>query len=178
MQKITYEQYEQIQGEMVIEFLKTATSKERHQLVLGWNWDSSLNVLKWIISDPDTDKATALYIYWANGPRWHKQYVNREEAMAESPWNISNFDLAEETEKLFLSGFYKNHQFAFDPTSDRGHNWTTEYLDKKIKTEIPDIMFKGLGGADVQYNEMDENEDWEEGIPPHINKKMREFELI
>ena len=178
MEKITYEQYERIQGEMVIEFLKNVTSKERHQLALGWNWDSNLNVLKWIISDPDTDKATALYIYWANGPRWHKQYANREEAMVENAGDISSFDLTEEIEKLFLSGFYKNHQFAFDPTNDRGHNWTTEYFDKKIKKEIPDIMLKSLSGVEVQYNELDENKDWEEGIPPCINKKMREFELI
>ena len=178
MEKITYEQYEQIQGEMIIDFLKNASSRERHQLVLGWNWDSNLSVLKWIANDSHTDKATALLMYWATAPRYQKQFANRDEALKECTWGINEFDLVEETESLFLSGFYQNHQFAFDPSNDRGINWTKEYLDTPIKRKIPKIMFKKLRGEKVQYTESGESEGWEEGIPPYIKKKMCEFELV
>lgn len=175
MDKITYEQYEQIQEKMIIEFLKNSDLKDRHRLVLGWNWDSGTNVLKWIANDPDTDKATALMLYWKSAPRYTKQYADRGEALKHDTLAIDSFDLVEEIEKLFLSGLHKNHRFAFDPTNDGGTNWTTEYLDKPIKREIPSVMFEKLTGEDVQSGYA---EGWEEGIPPHICEKMREFEVV
>ena len=178
MDKITYEQYEQIQDEMIIDFLKNVSSKERHQLALGLNWDSNLSVLKWIVNDSATDKATALLIYWKSAPRWRKRYAGRDEVLSECAWEIGEFDLVEETEKLFLSEFYRNHQFSFDPANDRGIDWTAEYLDQPVKLEIPSVMFEKLNGENVEYTESGDTKDWEEGIPPHICKKMREYEVV
>ena len=172
MSSITWKQYQEIRDKMILDFLKNAIPKDRHRLVLGWNWDGESGILKWIANDPDTDKATALMLYWKSCPRPVKQYANRDEASSNN--SADDFDFIENIEKLFLSGFYKNQQIAFDPTNDRGTNWTTEYLDMSIKREIPNEMFKKLSGENVESGH---DEGWEEGIPPHIWKKMREYKL-
>ena len=177
MSQITWKQYQEISKQMIMEFLKNASLKERHNLVLGWNWDSGTDVLKWIANDPGTDKATALMLYWKSTPRYAKQYADRDEAIKNWAWGIDNFDIVEEVEKLFVSDFYKNHQFAFDPTNDNGMNWTTEYLDKTIKREIPKVMFESLSGENVQYSESGEFEGWAEGVPPHVWEEMKKYQV-
>ena len=176
MSKITWEQYQEISTKMILDFLKDSDPKDRHRLVLGWNWDSGTDVLKWIANDSDTDKATALAIYWTACPRANsKPFENREEVLERASYSINEYDLIEAIEQLYLSGFYKNQRLAFDPTNDKGTNWTTEYLDKPVKREIPSTMFGKLTGEDISSGY---DEGWEEGIPPHIWEKMREYEVV
>jgi len=77
---------------MVIEFLKGVTPEQRHQLALGWNWDNGVKILRHVLTDPTTDKATAFHIYWGRGPKWHKQYADRDEALAKARWDIELYD--------------------------------------------------------------------------------------
>ena len=174
--KVTQEQYTQIMDEMVIDFLKTASIEERHQLVFQWNYRSQggRNIFKWIANDPNTDKATALMLYWKQylSP-WHmKIYASRDEVH----WaDVDDFDFHEELEHLYLSGFYKNHAFAFDPTSNdgkNGWNWTVK-PSFNTKREIPAMMFEKLMGKEIPCNR-----NFSEGALLYIWEKLREYETV
>jgi len=182
MNKITNEQYTEMCREKIIDFLKGSSVKERHQLVNEWNWRGfGIHELKWIANDPDTDKATALQIYWKAGPRINaKIFSDRNEV----PWYmLDEFDLIEDIEKNYVSGFYKSQNFGFDPhkdmfgyASDEEYDWTTEYLDflnkkGKIMRDIPSVMLEKLDGIKIPHTD-----DWIEGIPPHIYEELRKLQ--
>jgi hypothetical protein len=171
VEKITYEQYEQISNKLIIEFLKTASQKERYQLVSEWNHDSGgYDVFNWIMNDPETDKAIALMMYWQSGGECNKLYANREDMLKEADWDAERFDLIEQLEEKYLSGFYKNQMLAYDPTNDGiGYDWTKEDWGE-LKRELPGEMLQKLDGIKVQFMK-----DWSEGVPPHIIEKMVEF---
>jgi len=181
MNKITEEHFFEIQADIILKFLMGSSAKERHQLVNEWNWRGyGIKDLKWIVDSLDTDKATALQMYWKCSP-WHnaKTYSNRSEV----PWyDIDMFDFIETIEKNYVSGFYKNQAFGFDPKkdmfgyiSDAEEDWTTipDYLIKNggIKRDIPAMMFDKLEGEKIPHTN-----DWVEGIPPHIYKELSELQ--
>ena len=167
MIKITDEQYEQMSNQIIIEFLKSASQKERYQLVSEWNHDAGYEVFKWIINDPETDKAIALMMYWQSGGECNKTYACREDLMQESPWDAERFDMIEQLEDKYMSGFYKNQLFVYDPTNDsHDYDWTKENWGE-LKREMPSEMLQRLDGVKVQFEE-----DWAEGVPPHVWEKI------
>ena len=174
MSKVTGLQYCKIRDELIIEFLKTATPKERHQLISEWNWDAGgTDIFQWIAHDPNTDKATALMLYWKNNPWMIKKYASRDEI---GEMFAYEFDIIEDIERLYLADFYQNHQFSFDPSSNAGEDgvdWTVKPHYIVAKREIPALMFEKLTGEDILCSEY-----FDEGIPPHIKDKMREFEIV
>ena len=52
-----------------------------------------------------------------------------------------------------------------DSYSD-GYNWTEGYDENKVKSKIPEILFKALDG------ELLEDPNWDEGIPTDISNIM------
>ena len=68
-------------------------------------------------------------------------------------------------EKNYLSGFYKNQKYAFDPKNDpynSDYDWTEEVNDDEMKRAIPEEMYAALDG------EVLESLNWEEGIPDEV----------
>ncbi len=53
--------------DIVIDWLKERGSDDWHRLTLGWNWDIGMSPLKWIVEQPECDKATALQVFWHSG---------------------------------------------------------------------------------------------------------------
>ena len=89
--KIDDEQFDELCADLIIDFLKKNTPKERQLLALSWNFDNSKKVIKWIIDQKDTDKGTILYLYWYMDPIFYKDnYANRKECEIENlgPWKI------------------------------------------------------------------------------------------
>lgn len=173
MKKITYEQYEQIWNQTIIDFLKNASQEERYQLVSEWNHDSGYEVFNWIMNDPETDKATILMMFWQSGGECNKIYADREDMIKKSAWDAERFDLIEQLEERYLSGFYKNQVFAYDPTNDNGgYDWTKEDWGE-LKRELPSEMLQKLDGIKVQFAQ-----DWAEGVPPYIWESMKEFKVM
>ena len=181
MNKITEERFFEIREDKILKFLMSSSAKERHQLVNEWNWRGfGIKELKWIVSSPDTDKATALQMYWKSYP-WNnaKIYSDRNEVQW---YDIELFDFIEAIEKNYVSGFYKNQTFGFDPKKDMfgyisiaEEDWTAipNYLSEngKIKRDIPAIMFEKLNGEKIPHTN-----DWVEGIPPHIHNELSELQ--
>lgn len=168
--KIDEDEFEELSAELVIDFLKRNTPKERQLLAISWNFDNSKKVIQWIVDQPDTDRGTILYLYWHMAPAFYKEnYADRKECEEENSWSLEDYDIIDTIEKNYLSDFYREQLYAFNPTDDSysgGYNWTAEYDEDRAKVKIPDVMFKALNG------EILENPGWEEGIPTALSEIM------
>lgn len=58
-------------SEMLMAWLEKATPDQWHQVADGWNWDSGEDPLRWIVSQPECDRATALLIFWRGSPSYY-----------------------------------------------------------------------------------------------------------
>lgn len=167
--EITEEEFDQLSAELVIDYLKKRNPKERQMLALCWNFDNSKEVIRWIVDQPDTDKGTILLLYWYMEPGFYKKFADREECEEEAFWALEDYDIIQTIEKNYLSGFYRNQKYAFDPTNDEysdHYDWTSEYEEEEAKVKIPKELFLALEGEWI------ENPQWEEGIPTEISDIM------
>lgn len=74
--QITDQQFEGIAKKMVLEYAMSAPNRVLHQMAAQWN--GAHEFLEWLVNRPETDKATAVMIYWMSGPRWWKQFSDRQ----------------------------------------------------------------------------------------------------
>ena len=162
--EIDEDEFDELETALIIDYLKKNTPKERQLLAIDWNFDNSKEVIKWIAEQPDTDKGTALFLYWYMNPQFFKKYKDREECEEEDSWILEDFDVVETLEKNYISGFYKNQKYAFDPKNDvySGYDWTKEVDEEEMKRKISEEMYIALEG------EVLESPGWGEGIPDEI----------
>ena len=162
--EIDEEEFDELETALIIDYLKKNTPKERQLLAIDWNFDNSKEVIKWIAEQPDTDKGTALFLYWYMNPQEFKQYENREDCKKKDSWLLEDYDIVETLEKNYISGFYKNQKYAFDPKNDiySGYDWTNEVDEDEMKAKIPEQMYIALEG------EVLESPNLGEGIPDDI----------
>ena len=162
--EIDEDEFDELETALIIDYLKKNTAKERQLLAIDWNFDNSKEVIKWIAEQPDTDKGTALFLYWYMNPQFFKKYENRKECEEEGDWVLEDYNIVETLEKNYISGFYKNQKYAFDPKNDiySGYDWTNEVDEDEMKAEIPKEMYIALEG------EVLESPGWGEGIPDEI----------
>lgn len=107
--KIDDEQFDELCADLIIDFLKKNTPKERQLLALSWNFDNSKKVIKWIIDQKDTDKGTILYLYWYMAPIFYKgNYANRKECEIENSWTLEDYDIIATIEKIIFLIIIKN----------------------------------------------------------------------
>lgn len=170
---IDEDEFEKLSTELIIDFLKKNTPKERQLLAINWNFDNSKKVIKWIVEQPDTDKGTILYLYWYMTPSFLKENcTDRKECEENYSWALEDYDIISTIEKNYLSDFYNEHIYAFNPANDLysdGYDWTKEYDESKAKVKIPDVMFKALEGETLEHP------DWDEGIPTDLSEIMDEL---
>lgn len=162
--EIDEDEFDALETELIIDYLKKNSPEERQLLSIDWNFDNSKDVIKWIAEQPDTDKGTALFLYWYMNPQFFKKYKDREECEKDGSWILEDFDIVETLEKNYLSGFYKNQKYAFNPKNDQynGYDWTNEVDGAEMKRAIPKEMYSVLEG------EVLESPGWGEGIPDDI----------
>ena len=89
---------------------KKLSPAEWHQFVQNYNYDNGLEPFVWLAKQPECDKGTALCLYWYLQPDYYKGDVPKDDI------NYPDYALIKDIEKRFLSGFYQNEQFSFDPT--------------------------------------------------------------
>ena len=162
--EIDEDEFDELETALIIDYLKKNTPKERQLLAIDWNFDNSKEVIKWIAEQEDTDKGTALFLYWYMNPQFFKKYKDRKECEENDSWALEDFDIVETLEKNYISGFYKNQKYAFNPKNDvySGCDWTNEVDEDEMKAEIPKEMYIALDG------EILESPNWEEGIPDEV----------
>lgn len=161
---ISQEEFDKLTDQILIDYVSNATPILWHQMAMDWNYDNSNTFFNWLINNPDTDKATALMIYWMSAPRWSKKFANREDVLKTTSWYIDDFDFIQKLEDKLLNGFFRNSNFAYNPADEHtGTNWTKEYLDETTVREIPLVLFDPLEGLIVP-----EPANFIEGFPPDI----------
>lgn len=167
---IDEDEFEELSTKLIIDFLKKNTPKERQLLTISWNFDNSKKLIQWIVEQPDTDKGTILYLYWYMTPSFLKENcADRKECEENYSWALEDYDIISTIEKNYLSDFYNEHIYAFNPANDLysdGYDWTKEYDESKAKVKIPDVMFKALEGETLEHP------DWDEGIPTDLSEIM------
>ncbi len=148
--EIDEDEFDELETALIIDYLKKNTPKERQLLAIDWNFellaidwnfDNSKEVIKWIAEQPDTDKGTALFLYWYMNPQDLKKYKDKEKC-EEYSWILEDYNIVETLEKNYLSGFYKNQKYAFDPKNDpynSDYDWTEEVDEDEMKAKIPDV---------------------------------------
>ena len=156
---------EDIEDRILLKHFPGYSPEMWHQIAWNWNWDNGIEPLKWIISQPNCDKGTALLIYWYSAPRFDAQYASREEV---DKYELDKYDFTKEIENKYVSGFYQKENFSFDPHNDEGHDWTTEYSNYPLKQPIPEIMYQATKGKKLTKMRLDE------GYPPEVWKEATE----
>ncbi|BAV05460.1 protein of unknown function [Filimonas lacunae] len=169
--QITEEQLDAMISERVVAFAEKGNPRLWHQMAMEWNWDSDSPFLHWLIDNPATDKGTVLMIYWRFGPRYWCQYTNKEDALGHTSL-VKGYETVNYIEAKYLSGFYPNACFAFDPNveDESGTIWAKEYLDIPAVRELPAEMYRKIEGEQVE-----EPMGFEEGMPPELTAQLDEL---
>ena len=116
--EIDEDEFDELETTLIIDYLKKNPPKERQLLAIDWNFDNSKEVIKWIAEQEETDKGTALFLYWYMNPQFFKRFKSREECENDASWALEDFDIVEILEKNYIKGFYKNQKYAFNPKCD------------------------------------------------------------
>ena len=164
--EIDEDEFDEFETALIIDYLKKNPPKERQLLAIDWNFDNSKEVIKWIAEQEDTDKGTALFLYWYMNPQFFKRFKSREECEKDASWALEDFDIVEILEKNYIKGFYKNQKYAFNPKCDiynGGYDWTKEVDENEMKRAIPEVMYIAIEG------EVLASPNWAEGIPSDIS---------
>ncbi|MCS4225906.1 DUF4274 domain-containing protein [Sphingobacterium sp. BIGb0165] len=141
------QEIETIAVNKILDFARAQTTEIWHQMVMDWNWDNYKQFLKWLIDNPDTDKATILMIYWKSAPG-------------------KGFRDKQLIEERYINNYYHHQSLAFDPESDEGDNWVS-YLPRPEKESIPKELLHKLEGKNVPYPE-----GYIEGMPENLFDKI------
>ncbi len=87
-----------------------------HRLALYANWDfTDEAVWRWIISQPDCDRATALAIFWKASPEYYLEFRDRAAVPTE---DRQGYDLLTSIRDRWVAGGYKRSELAFDLAHD------------------------------------------------------------
>jgi hypothetical protein len=76
--------------DIYLAWLKENGPDEWHRWALAWNWDYGVELLEWIVAQPNCDKGTALDIYYAAQPDYFARFASVEEAAkASDPYLVA-----------------------------------------------------------------------------------------
>ena len=130
-------------------YFNTVPEEELFCTVDSLNWDSGEEFANRLLDYSHIDQATVLLLYWKSTPAYSKQYLNREEVLADVSWYVDDFDFIDRLEQKFLAGFWKNQKLAFGFFGEYGgENWSKHCRKTSdMKREIPAIMMQSLEGV-------------------------------
>ena len=150
-------------NQALLDYLKTHSPSDWHQVAWNWNWDNGIEPLDWVTDQKECDKGTALLIYWSGSPGWNHKYASRKEV---PDYEKTTYDLNFKIEKNYLNGFYLSKNIFCDPKDINGTDMTKEYNDVQGKQLIPEAMFKPAPGTKFARGH------FIEGYPPEIAEKF------
>ncbi len=118
----------------------TKKTLQLHERASHHDWDDGLESLERILANPACDYGTALLIYWLGSPGFDTQYKT---VKAAEPWRRETLSFLRRLEKRLLGHDFKTSLLLFNPRFDRttittrGHDWTGENADIKVRRPIP-----------------------------------------
>lgn len=93
---------------------------EWHQVADQWNWDNGSDPLRWIVEQPNCDRATALLIFWRGEPSyfWDGPATRNEWLASGRHFSADNYDLAVLIVDRWCGQGYARRKLAYDPMGD------------------------------------------------------------
>ena len=133
--EIDEDEFDELETALIIDYLKKNSPKERQLLAIDWNFDNSKEIIKWIAEQPDTDKGTALFLYWYMCPQDLKKYKDKEKC-EEYSWILEDYltDYCIGYDVIYVA-------FSWDK-SDEAYNLMKE-LCKKYEVGFFDVSGEG-----------------------------------
>lgn len=123
------------------------TAAELHQFVQHWNYDDGIEPFKWIIKQKYLDKGTALCLYWMLQPDYFCKFKNEDEI--KEAFNYETYLLIKEIEERYVSGFYKEENFSFDPKEEFLNEYSnTKCIPAEMLLKSSGIVFERL---DIEF---------------------------
>lgn len=154
-------------------FLQQASSEDLFQSVISSNWDDNELLLTWILNHDEVDQAVVLAVYWMSGPRYLKQFKNRQAVLTEASWLLDRYDFITQLEQQYLNDFWKNQLIGYDPKMDQDdYNWVDEYAEFGVIQDIPEKMLTPLIGLNLPRSSA-----YEDGLPePYLSQVWALFD--
>lgn len=138
-------------------FSQLKSADELHFLAQHYNWDSGVEVLKWIAESKQCSEATALEIFWLAQPQ-EFQHAKLDKSLKDQYKN-DVFDLIKTILKNYPIGFYQKSDLNFNP---KPYYETQHIIPEHLKETT-------IGEESYIYYEQDDvdnwfNSDWQRNI--------------
>ena len=101
------DQFDDLLTELFIDYFGRVSAERRHEILASWNYDFPKEILEWVVTQADTDIATAQMLYW----RMEPESVRDCEAKEDIP-------ILEAIEQRIGEAFYQDNGFAYNPRND------------------------------------------------------------
>lgn len=120
-----------------------------HDAVTGWNTDGGYTPIRWVMRQPDCDRATARWLFF------YLDVSGFAEQFAQSdlqPWQREPVDIAKELWDRITAGFYSRSEIEFTPIQYMSH-----FVKEKVLAMSPEQL-KPIPGRKVAPWDMER--DW------------------
>ena len=142
------------------DYLRSATPEQRHTFVRRANYDTGEALVRFVLDDPTTDRASALAAYWILGAGYYCRYTSADEVPEP---DRPTWELLRLIEERYAAGYWADHGIGFDPTDDDEIDWTEGEGDDPEPYPVPDVMLRPVPG------ELVDDEDTEDGLPLDVH---------
>jgi hypothetical protein len=120
------------------------TSEEIKHCAARYNWDDGYEYLYILIKRKICEKGTALYLYWANGPRYLSQFTDETIELPENRTSKDGWMFRHALEKMYREGKFADGAISFVPNET---SYVNEYLSLENNTPIPAMMYEPVYSA-------------------------------
>ena len=145
--------------------LEQATPAQWHLFAARSNYDGNDQPLRWLIDNPNLDRATALLIYWYLGAGWYVQFESEQKMQS---YERETFQQLKLLEQRYSEGYYACHNIWFDPLQSEGGR-PDDYADLVVKRPIPDLMLIAVEGT--EFVDLDDDQ-YDDGLPMDIAEQI------
>ncbi|QJB69127.1 DUF4274 domain-containing protein [Parasphingorhabdus halotolerans] len=119
-----------------IDYLKEGSPDDWHLIAADWNWDNRLDVLYWIVTQPECDRATALLVFWKGEPACC-DYETEEAKMGDDIYAVAPM-LRYISERFNTTG-YTRSEIEFNYLVAKGAYTDSRFAPKDEDNEIGDV---------------------------------------
>jgi hypothetical protein len=133
------DQFDDLLTQLFIDYFGRVSTLRRHEVLASWNYDFPKAILEWVVSQADTDIATAQMIYWRMEPESVRDYEVEED-----------LPIVETVEQRIGQGFYQDNGWAYDPRNDNGCNEVKSNTDSTPEDFYPPELLKARTGRHIE----------------------------
>ncbi len=127
----------------MISWLQQRSPDVWHIVANRLNWDCSLGVLEWIVTQPQCDLATAALLFWKGEP---DDWLKYPSVSVVPPIHLENFNFIKRLADRANSGLYKRREIAFAGEAENLIEGVDQFL--KLRAERMVHLFQqGTNGA-------------------------------